>query len=175
MHTISSGDDAEDEEDPDSSGGFLPFAAAAQGPSTTARADDPSATIRTPPRRRTTISERNRPSIQTRDTIISSSASSASSSAAVGAGLGGPSRTQQRPQVTADNQAALRSPISPADALSPRRRAELAKLNPRVSKKKDGSDGTPSMGSSYSDLDGECYHYILEIYTIVKLLTILVD
>ncbi|KAJ9622651.1 uroporphyrin-III C-methyltransferase [Taxawa tesnikishii (nom. ined.)] len=40
---------------------------------------------------------------------------------------------------------------APADALSPKRRAELAKLSPRT--KKEGSEGTPSMGSSFSDLD----------------------
>lgn len=42
------------------------------------------------------------------------------------------------------------------DALSPRRRAELARLSPRSRGRKgrDGSDGTPSMGSSFSDLDG---------------------
>lgn len=43
------------------------------------------------------------------------------------------------------------------DALSPRHRAELARLSPgsRGRKGPDGSDGTPSMGSSFSDLDGE--------------------
>ena len=42
-------------------------------------------------------------------------------------------------------------------ALSPRHRAELARLNPRRSGTQgEGSDGgTPSMGSSFSDLDGE--------------------
>ncbi|KAL9084586.1 MAG: hypothetical protein Q9165_008012 [Trypethelium subeluteriae] len=37
-------------------------------------------------------------------------------------------------------------------ALSPRHRAELAKLSPRL--QGGASDGTPSMGSSFSDLDG---------------------
>ena len=37
-------------------------------------------------------------------------------------------------------------------ALSPRHRAELAKLSPRL--QRGGSDGAPSMGSSFSDLDG---------------------
>lgn len=42
------------------------------------------------------------------------------------------------------------------DALSPRHRAELARLSPRSRARRaaDGSDGTPSMGSSFSDLDG---------------------
>ncbi|TKA70082.1 hypothetical protein B0A49_06084 [Cryomyces minteri] len=39
----------------------------------------------------------------------------------------------------------------PPGALSPHHRAELAKLSPRH--RKEGSDGTPSMGSSFSDLD----------------------
>lgn len=40
----------------------------------------------------------------------------------------------------------------PSGALSPRHRAELARLSPR---RREGSEGTPSMGSSFSDLDGE--------------------
>ena len=158
LHTLSSGDDAEDEDDADSSGGFLPFAAAApvSGTATATGTEDPSATIRTTPSRRTTISERSRPSTQHLNTISSSASSGSSSMAATGTGVAGPSRTQQRPSAgTADKRTALRSPNSPADALSSRRRAELAKLSPRLPKKKDGSDGTPSMGSSYSDLDGE--------------------
>lgn len=38
----------------------------------------------------------------------------------------------------------------PSGALSPRHRAELARLSPR---RREGSEGTPSMGSSFSDLD----------------------
>ncbi|PGH13278.1 hypothetical protein AJ80_06388 [Polytolypa hystricis UAMH7299] len=37
--------------------------------------------------------------------------------------------------------------------LSPRRAAELARLSPRRRATREGSDGTPSMGSSFSDLD----------------------
>ncbi|PSN70073.1 hypothetical protein BS50DRAFT_619003 [Corynespora cassiicola Philippines] len=38
--------------------------------------------------------------------------------------------------------------------LSPKHRAELAKLSPRrAMSRKDGSEGTPSMGSSFSDID----------------------
>ena len=42
--------------------------------------------------------------------------------------------------------------------LSPRRTAELAGRSPGSKNKgysREGSDGTPSMGSSYSDLDGK--------------------
>jgi hypothetical protein len=45
-----------------------------------------------------------------------------------------------------------------AGALSPRRKAELAARSPQSKGKsvsQDGSDGTPSMGSSFSDLDGK--------------------
>lgn len=41
--------------------------------------------------------------------------------------------------------------------LSPKHRAELARLSPRrqgSKLKKDGSEGTPSMGSSFSDIEG---------------------
>lgn len=46
----------------------------------------------------------------------------------------------------------------PPGPLSPRRTAELAGRSPRGKGKgasREGSDGTPSMGSSFSDLDGE--------------------
>lgn len=56
-----------------------------------------------------------------------------------------------------ETQARGKQPRIP-DALSPRHRAELARLHlggRRVSGKNgQGSDGTPSMGSSFSDLDG---------------------
>lgn len=43
--------------------------------------------------------------------------------------------------------------------LSPRRTGELAHFSPRQSMalRRDASDGTPSMGSSFSDLDGELF------------------
>ena len=40
--------------------------------------------------------------------------------------------------------------------LSPRHRAELARLSPRrKGSRREGSEGTPSMGSSFSDIDGK--------------------
>ena len=128
LRTISSGDDGDDDDDdPESSGGFLPFA--------TNSHEDPAATLRTAQAKRAVA---DRP----RQQDIHSSESSASSNAA------------PRPRTsTATGKMPLQSPTSPADALSPRRRAELAKLSPRV--RKEGSEGTPSMGSSFSDLDGE--------------------
>jgi hypothetical protein len=50
------------------------------------------------------------------------------------------------------------APPKPPGPLSPRHRAELAKLSPRragTRSRKDGSEGTPSMGSSFSDIDGK--------------------
>jgi len=67
---------------------------------------------------------------------------SSASDAPVGraSGAGGPSATGPGP-------------------LSPRHRAELARLNDKRTgprSKRDGSEGTPSMGSSFSDIDGKC-------------------
>ena len=76
---------------------------------------------------------------------IDSSASSSSSAAAQ------PAQTKQ--PLTAGLSRQQRNPGPTATALSPKQRAELAKLSPRL--KKGGSDGTPSMGSSFSDLDGK--------------------
>ncbi|KAK8201887.1 hypothetical protein M8818_005411 [Zalaria obscura] len=126
--------DDEDDGDDDSAEGFLPFAAGAAGSK-----EDPAATLRTSPSKRNSYpegSKANRPTAQP----VESSASSASSVAAASANYG-----RRDP----------RKHGQPADALSPRRRAELAKLSPRL--KKDGSEGTgtPSMGSSFSDLDGK--------------------
>lgn len=55
-------------------------------------------------------------------------------------------------------------------ALSPRRKAELAARSPQGKGKsvsQDGSDGTPSMGSSFSDLEGKlwlCFLYTTIYY-----------
>lgn len=130
---ISLGSDDEDDEE-HSSGGFLPFAAG--------RKEDPAATLRSPPQKRTVASAAQ---------LFSESSASSASSAAPAAAV----RTAEESgknvegKVTRQQQASK----SPADALSPRRRAELAKLSPRM--RKEGSEGTPSMGSSFSDLDGE--------------------
>lgn len=130
------GSDDEDDDDEHSSGGFLPFAA-----TTAERKEDPAATLRSPPPKRTVPSAA--------QLFSESSASSASSAAAAPAGIGPKRAVGKAPQTAR----------SPADALSPRRRAELAKLSPRM--RKEGSEGTPSMGSSFSDLDGECRFNLL--------------
>lgn len=51
-------------------------------------------------------------------------------------------------------------PNAAGGPFSPRHRAELARLNsmsPRSKGKREGSEGTPSMGSSFSDLEGTWY------------------
>lgn len=70
-----------------------------------------------------------------------------------GAGLGDGRRTERQMQ---------KQPA--AGPLSPRRTAELAGRSPglvreRSSRGREGSDGTPSMGSSFSDLDGEFWFF----------------
>lgn len=122
-------DDADDDEDDESSGGFLPFATT----NSVGKQEDVAATLRSPPPPRRTAE---RAGTAQGRTVVESSATSSESSVAA------PARNQ-RPKAGAD----------PASALSPRRRAELAGLSPRL--RRDGSEGTPSMGSSFSDLDGE--------------------
>ena len=119
-------DEADEEDDGESSGGFLPFAANSSGH------DDPAATLRSPVKRKHEHST----------AAADSSASSASSMAPTGPG-------KQKESKRGDYKNA-----STASALSPRRREELSKLSPRV--RREGSEGTPSMGSSFSDLDGMC-------------------
>ncbi|KAI9703340.1 MAG: hypothetical protein M1836_007907 [Candelina mexicana] len=130
-----------DDEDEDEDPAFLPFsnppaAPATQDQSTTLRRD-----LQLPDAER---SSRKAGSAQPRQQrhptqTAHSSASSASSA---------PATTN----VGADGAQSNRPPPGP---LSPRRAAELAGLSPRRrAGGKDGSDGTPSMGSSFSDLDG---------------------
>lgn len=134
----------DDEDDEDESPAFLPFSteAAPQAP------PDPSATLRlptsipSPPPKPTSSPDPPRP----RSQMTHSSASSAGSSPAAAGAPTDPGRGRNQP-------AAPRIP----GPLSPRRAAELAAVSPRrrAGLGRDGSDGTPSMGSSFSDLDGE--------------------
>ncbi|KIV99506.1 uncharacterized protein PV09_08811 [Verruconis gallopava] len=133
------------EESGDDSPTFLPFAAKADS---VQPKEDPSATLRdmTPPHLKSQPSASKgqaarAPILKSREKgkqamgKIESSASSASSAAA--------------PPSSAD----VNDPRRP-DAITPRHRAELARLSPRrQASMRDGSDGTPSMGSSFSDLD----------------------
>ncbi|KAI9879211.1 MAG: hypothetical protein M1830_009212 [Pleopsidium flavum] len=123
-------DDGDDEESP----AFLPFSNPVPPPD----AHDPSATLRihAPSKSTQHQAPTNEPIKYQRSQTTHSSASSGSSAAAAGTQVDG--GQSQRP-------------LGP---LSPRRAAELAALSPRRrALAKEGSDGTPSMGSSFSDLD----------------------
>lgn len=161
LQTLVSDDDADDDDSP---GDYLPFA-------TTSKSigkDDPAATLRGAPRRpippqsSDAVATTSRPG--TRDAPLrpatESSASSATSESTFlsraphARRLSNPSsaslaqaRTASPTRRASDDSGAPRS----AHPLSPRHRAQLASLSPR--RQRDGSDGTPSMGSSFSDLD----------------------
>lgn len=123
MATLSSDGDAEDDGD-DSSGGYLPFAAGSKGTKA-----DPAATLRTATKRQ--------------PTNIQAAAAAPTKAKA----------PEQPPGSSASSASSAQQPPPPSGPgpLSPRQRAELEKLSPRH--KKSGSDGSPSMGSSFSDLD----------------------
>lgn len=133
----------DDEDDEDDSPAFLPLNRENIPAPREIPGQDLNATLRLSaehpgiPRRHTT----ERPPITRKSMTTESSASSISSGVAV-------SRSQtENPQRTSQVQGVL----------SPRRTAELARLSSRRSNAsgKDVSDGTPSMGSSFSDLDGK--------------------
>ncbi|KAI5270406.1 hypothetical protein E4T47_06195 [Aureobasidium subglaciale] len=121
-------DDDDEDDDGESSGGFLPFATTATGSA------DPAATLKSPVKR----------GFEQRTVAPDSSASSASSAAHTYANTS----TGKQREVAKGGYAHA----SPASALSSRQREKLSKLSPRV--RKEGSEGTPSMGSSFRDLDG---------------------
>lgn len=156
-------DEGGDGEDDGDSSPFLPFATASTG-STEHQLQDPSATLRgglgSPPRGpRSTISRRGtmerippanmRPSMAQAQQQMNSSASSTSS----GPGPSAPAACPPLQSGPRRNDMSSR----PAAPLSPRRAAELAAtgLSPlrRPGSGREGSDGSPSMGSSFSDLD----------------------
>jgi hypothetical protein len=165
--TLSNVDDMEDESsDDEDSPTFLPFAktSTTTQPRTT---DDPSATLRD-----VTLKAEPRASAPPREkpptnNLQEGDQSSPGSPAYPGKGKGkAPALTRMESSASSASSA----PISAhgqkkrLDALSPRHRAELARLSPRrratSGKGGDpGSDGTPSMGSSFSDLDGKFPQY----------------
>jgi hypothetical protein len=132
---LSYDEDADEGEDPADSGDVsLPFAqprTATGGGISGGRKGGPNAADTA----RSTYADKNRQGQPTRPESVDASSSLASSASDVPR----PSKTGPGP-------------------LSPKHRAELAKLSPRTpgtKSKKDGSEGTPSMGSSFSDIDGE--------------------
>lgn len=112
-----------DEEDEDSPP-FLPFSDARKA-TTPPPPTDPGATLKISPKRTASHRQPPGPSTKLKSTKLPQTAHSSSSSA------------QSQPQFQ------NRPPHNPLSTLSPRQR-RLAK---------EGSDGTPSMGSSFSDLD----------------------
>ncbi|KAF2723596.1 hypothetical protein K431DRAFT_301504 [Polychaeton citri CBS 116435] len=146
MRTLSSeADDEGDDDDDSSGGGYLPFAAASRTGAGSASKDDPAATLRGSPVKQPTSMANKRASItptkeKTRREPLESSASSASSA------------PQQLPSPHHESgMPGLRGPRP--GPLTPTQKAKLEELKPRS--KKSGSEGTPSMGSSFSDLDNE--------------------
>ncbi|KAI9709383.1 MAG: hypothetical protein M1812_007719 [Candelaria pacifica] len=130
-----------EEEDEDEDPAFLPFS----NPPATTTGQDPGATLRVDSRKpdvekipRKAVPSRAKQPRQPTQTAHSSASSAGSAPATMN--VGGDGAQSHRP---------------PPGPLSPRRAAELAGLSPRRrANGKDGSDGTPSMGSSFSDLDG---------------------
>lgn len=162
-HESSPSDEGGDGEDDEGSSPFLPFAATSTA-STHQHGQDPSATLRggfgSPPRpgrlpvvRRGTMERipltNVRPVIGHAQQQMTSSASSNSS----GPGTSVPA--SRPPQLPGTRHSDM--PSRPAALLSPRPAVELAAagLSPlrRPGSGREGSDGSPSMGSSFSDLD----------------------
>ncbi|OJD19502.1 hypothetical protein AJ78_00571 [Emergomyces pasteurianus Ep9510] len=125
----------DDEED---SPAFLPLSTHHRS-STEQTGHDPSATLRREPE----LAGRPHPRlVETATALAKTSATESSTSS----GSSGPASG------TAANER-IRPTLHPI-TLSPRRAAELARLSPRRrAGGREGSDGTPSMGSSFSDLD----------------------
>lgn len=111
------------DEDLENSPPFLPFSEAKVTAKSAAQSSDPSATLRVPPKAQ--ASQRLSPKAETRSKQSSNAAQNVNSSS---------SSAQSQP---------ARPPKAPLSSLSPRQR--------RLARK--GSEGTPSMGSSFSDLD----------------------
>lgn len=133
---------SEDGDDEDFAPAFLPFSTPA---SSSVTKHDQSATLREDPQQ---ISRRNTATKSTETTQQSHTSDSSASSTAPAAKI-----EQKRP-------GQMQRPTGP---LSPRRTAELAGRSPVGRGKslgREGSDGTPSMGSSFSDLDGMIQYLI---------------
>ncbi|KAK3710221.1 hypothetical protein LTR37_010442 [Vermiconidia calcicola] len=129
MDTLSSDGDAEDDEEDDDSGGYLPFASKPTK-------EDLVATLRDSPNRQSTKAPQHAKG-KTKEPPPPSESSASSTSSA---------QPSNKPSAkTADPSNNRPGP------LSPKYKAELEKLSPRY--RKSGSEGSPSIGSSFSDLD----------------------
>ena len=130
--SVGSDGDVDDDDEDDDSGGYLPFAAGSKPLKA-----DPTATLRISPAKQTIPQQQTSTSkSKMKEPPPESSTSSGSSAQNPPSGNG---------NVVADTNRHTAPP------LSPRHRAELEKLSPRY--RRSGSEGSPSMGSSFSDLD----------------------
>ncbi|WPH01425.1 Hypothetical protein R9X50_00427100 [Acrodontium crateriforme] len=147
--TLGSDGDAEDGED-DSSGN-LPFAAARTAKS------DIAATIRGSPKRQVATLHQPTPTggPKPRQKLPESSTSSLSSASIIAQNPAPiPSESESGTSISIISEPILTDPSSQQPRpgpLSPRHRAQIVALSPR--NRRDGSDDSPSMGSSFSDLD----------------------
>lgn len=157
LGTLSSeGDEGEEGEDEaDSSGGYLPFAAAMKAgkedqtitlkSTIAAKRQSSGAGIQPAPAAATT--SRKPTKAEQHPPPPSSSASSASSA------LPAPSSSTSDPVSSQGNLNITGQPPRPPGPLSPRHRAQLTNTSLSPGRRRDGSEGSPSMGSSFSDLD----------------------
>jgi hypothetical protein len=131
-------DGDEDDETP----AFLPYSRPKQADTTLFT--DPSATLRMAPGR-PSVQRRHPTSPAIQNTTPHSSTSSGSSAA-----------IPQTAPTSQNETTRIATRPTTTGPLSPHRQAELSKLSPRrrAAAGREGSDGTPSMGSSFSDLDG---------------------
>jgi Atg29 N-terminal domain len=144
----------DDDDDEDDSPSFLPFASKDEPIRNPATLQDPSATLRgvlmaptyssqRPISHRRSTSERIAITTAHSQEPMASSTSSNSSGPT-------PTTSSQQPQAQTNTQ------IRAATVLSPRQHAAIASLSPRYrlgTTQREGSDTSPSMGSSFSDLD----------------------
>ncbi|KAM3421140.1 hypothetical protein BST61_g1553 [Cercospora zeina] len=167
-------DDDDDDDDASSNGGYLPFAAASKpDPAATLRIGSPKRKPAQPATTPTTntiassaITRSRAPREPPARSNTNPESSQSSTHSSVAPAPAAPNMTRQASQLSSapssSDNASQQKPrrasydsaspaLRPAHPLSPRHRAQLASLSPR--RRRDGSEGSPSMGSSFSDLD----------------------
>lgn len=127
----------EDEDDDDYTPAFLPLGRESQPTSRERPIQEPSATLRLEEQRRRSTEQQPTPRIP-----VTSESSASSVSSGVAANL---------------PQGEIRRPSQARGTLGPHQHGEVPRRSPRKSTAsgREASDGTPSMGSSFSDLDGK--------------------
>ncbi|KAK4950303.1 hypothetical protein LTR10_011284 [Elasticomyces elasticus] len=138
LRALSSDGDAEDDDD-ESSGGYLPFAATAKaGPG------DPVPTPKDAAKRHS-AGQQPGPSAPRKPKEAPAPESSASSASSAQ-----PPPSSSGEQASSEQASSNQRPPGP---ISPKHRAQLTNANISPRYRRDGSEGSPSMGSSFSDLD----------------------